>query len=163
MKIAYLSLGSNVGDRKRNLQNALAELPEPRLQLLRVSSLYETEPCDVRDQPWFYNVVAEFETTLFPMMLLRHVQRIEQKMGRRRISQKGPRIIDIDIALYGNFVVESRELVIPHAAMHERRFVLEPIVELAPNMRHPVFKSTMRELLGTIRGQSVKRLADPIC
>jgi 2-amino-4-hydroxy-6-hydroxymethyldihydropteridine diphosphokinase len=163
MKRVYLSLGSNAGDRRQNLSSALARLAGPRLRVTQVSSLYETEPQNVRNQPWFYNIVVECETSLLPRMLLRHLKRIERLMGRRRNIDKGPRTIDLDIVLYGSFIVESPELVIPHASMHERRFVLEPLAELAPDLRHPVFKRSVREMLAALHGQAAKRLPDPIC
>jgi len=136
-KTVYLSLGSNIGDRERNLRDAVGLLAEPQLRAVRVSSFYETEPLDVHDQPWFLNAVVEAETDLFPKQLLARVQRIEQRLGRRRLRPKGPRTIDIDILLFGSFVVNVPSLMIPHPAMHERRFVLQPLAEIAPAVRHP--------------------------
>ncbi|MBK5290519.1 MAG: 2-amino-4-hydroxy-6-hydroxymethyldihydropteridine diphosphokinase [Acidobacteriia bacterium] len=158
MKTAYLSFGSNLGDRRKNLEAALEMLAGPRLRVLRVSSYYETEPVECTGQPYFLNAVAEVETSLFPMMLLALVERVEKKLGRRAKMTKGARTIDIDILLYGKFVVECAKLIIPHARMAERRFVLAPMVELAPDLRHPALKKTMRELLAGVKGQVVKRV-----
>ena len=141
------------------LRSALAALETERLKVVRVSSIYETEPQNLKAQGWFLNLVAEIETSLFPKQLLARVQRVEQELGRRRVIAKGPRTIDIDIVLYGKAVVNALELVIPHAAFRERRFVLEPLAELAPELRDPVTRKTVRELLGALKGQTVKRVA----
>lgn len=158
MKLAYLSLGSNVGDRQRFIEEAIRRLGSPDLKVLRVSSIYETEPRDVRNQPWFLNLVVEAETSLLPRLLLARVRRIERELGRKRAVSKGPRTIDVDILLYGHFVIGSTDLTVPHPRMAERRFVLEPLCELAPELRHPVLRRTMRELLGGTLGQVVRRV-----
>ncbi len=147
MKRVYLSLGSNVGDRIERLQNALQALAEDGIQVRRVSSFYKTEPVDFQPQAWFANCVAETETDLMPMQLLRACQRVERALGRRRGVAKGPRPIDIDILLYENIVVRSHELNIPHPRMEERRFVLIPLGELAPSLHHPVSQRTVQEML----------------
>ena len=156
-KTVYLSLGSNIGDRERNLRDAVELLAEPQLQAVRVSSFYETEPLEVRDQPWFLNAVVEAETDLFPKQLLARVQRIEQVLGRRLLKPKGPRTIDIDILLYGGAVIDADELQVPHPRLAERRFVLEPLAELAPNLHHPVTGRTVAEMLLAVTGQQVRR------
>ena len=157
MKRIYLGLGSNLGDREAALRNARELLTAAGIGILRESSLYETEPQDVANQPWFLNQVVEAQTALFPMQLLSRVLKIEKELGRRRRSiDKGPRIIDIDILLYHRFVIDSPALIVPHPRMHERRFVLAPMAELAPELRHPVSKHTMRELLGRIKGQAIR-------
>lgn len=161
MKTVYLSLGSNLGNREGLLREALERLEAPDLRLRRVSSVYETEPQEVRDQPWFLNLVVEAETRLFPMQLLGRIRRIELALGRRRFAPKGPRIIDIDLLLYGGFVIETAELTVPHLRMTQRRFVLEPLAELAPDLRHPVLRRTMRELLAATMHQTVRRVAPP--
>ena len=147
MKLVYLSLGSNIGDREANLRAALERLPCPGVRLLRVSSIYETEPLDYTDQRWFLNLVAEAETSLFPMQLLAHTAKIERELGRVRTVAKGPRTIDIDILLYGTAVIRTARLEVPHPRMAERRFVLSPLAELAPDLRHPVSRRTVREML----------------
>jgi 2-amino-4-hydroxy-6-hydroxymethyldihydropteridine diphosphokinase len=157
-KTVYLSLGSNLGDRERNLRDALDLLAEFGLRVLRVSSFYETEPQGVPDQRWFLNAVAEAETDLFPKQLLARLQRIEQQLGRRRLKPKGPRTIDIDILLYGGAAIDADELQVPHPRLAERRFVLEPLAELAPELRHPVTRRTVREMLKAVAGQQVRRV-----
>ncbi|MGC8791789.1 MAG: 2-amino-4-hydroxy-6-hydroxymethyldihydropteridine diphosphokinase [Bryobacteraceae bacterium] len=159
MKRVYLSLGSNLGDCQALLSRALERLAGAGLRLLRVSSVYETEPLERRHQPWFLNLVVEAETELFPRMLLMRIQRIEAELGRKRLAPKGPRTIDIDILLYGDAVIESPDLVIPHPRMSARRFVLEPLAELAPDLHHPVSGRPVRELLEATRNQTVRRVA----
>lgn len=144
--IAYLSLGSNIGDRERNLREAIGRLGELGT-VKKVSSFYETEPVEFTEQPWFINCAAELETTLTSRELLNGILSIEQAMGRERVQPKGPRLIDLDILLFDDIVVTGQSLTIPHPAMHERRFVLEPLVEIAPEVKHPVRKKTVRELL----------------
>lgn len=144
-KTVYLSLGSNLGDRKANLETAIARLGELG-KVEAVSTFYETEPMELASQPWFLNCAVALETEAMPRQLLRRILAIEQAMGRHRVQLKGPRTIDIDILLFGNSVVDTRELTIPHPALHERRFVLEPLSEIASEVRHPIFKRTMREL-----------------
>jgi 2-amino-4-hydroxy-6-hydroxymethyldihydropteridine diphosphokinase len=159
VKIAYLSLGSNVGHREEMLQRAVDLLHRRDLRILRLSSVYETEPMELRNQRWFLNLVAEVETDLFPMQLLSRVGKIEQQLGRKRQISKGPRTIDIDILFYGNAVINSARLNIPHPRLGERRFVLAPMVELAPEYRHPVNRRTMRDLLPATAGQGVRKVA----
>lgn len=157
MKIVYLGLGSNVGDSEALLKSALAELDRPDLKLLRVSSLYETEPIGLREQRWFLNLVAEFETELFPEQVLNRMQRIELGMGRRRTVENGPRTIDIDILLYGNSVVKTEDLDIPHPRYRDRRFTLAPLAELNPGLRDPVSGQTMAEMLAALTGQTARK------
>jgi len=160
-KTVYLGLGSNVGDREVMLQTAIDRLQSRELRVLRASSIYETEPQGRRNQRWFLNLVVEAETDLFPRQLLGRIAKIEQQLGRRRMLANGPRTIDIDILFYGNFVVETPELKIPHPRFAERRFVLAPMVELAPNLRDPVSRRTMRELLPATASQAVRKVESP--
>jgi 2-amino-4-hydroxy-6-hydroxymethyldihydropteridine diphosphokinase len=148
-------MGSNVGEREEMLQAAIDRLQSRELRILRLSSIYETEPQGRRNQRWFLNLVVEAETDLFPRQLLGRIARIEQQLGRRRMLANGPRTIDIDILFYGNFIVETPELTIPHPRFAERRFVLAPMVELAPELRDPVSRRTMRELLPATTGQGL--------
>lgn len=145
-KTAYLSLGSNLGDRGQSLRAAISKLRELG-DVDAVSSFYETEPVDFTAQPWFLNCAVAIRTELMPELFLSKIQMIEQQMGRRRIQPKGPRNIDIDILLFDDSVIATPELQIPHPAMHERRFVLEPLAEIVPGVRHPVLEKTVRELL----------------
>lgn len=157
MKTVYLSLGSNLGDRRANLSDAVRRLESAGVRVVRESSIYETEPRDLRAQPWFLNQVVEAKTDLFPRQLLGRTQKIEREMGRKRIVAKGPRVIDIDIVLFGDAVVRTPQLQIPHPRMTERRFVLEPLAELTPDLRHPASMRTVRELLEGVMDQIVRR------
>jgi 2-amino-4-hydroxy-6-hydroxymethyldihydropteridine diphosphokinase len=158
MKTVYLGLGSNLGDREAMLQAAVNELHAQEVSVSRLSSVYETEPRDLRGQPWFLNLVAEAHTSLFPRQLLARTGRIEQKLGRRRLVAKGPRSIDIDILLYGNFVIHTSSLIVPHERLVERRFVLAPLLELAPDLRHPLTRRPLRDCLAAVAGQAVRKV-----
>jgi 2-amino-4-hydroxy-6-hydroxymethyldihydropteridine diphosphokinase len=124
-----------------------------------VSPFYETEPVEFTDQAWFLNCAVALETIESPEELLTSILHIEKEMGRQRVQKKGPRNIDIDILLLGDIILDSPSLTIPHPAMHERRFVLQPLAEIAPDVRHPVLRKTVRELLdGLPKGQAVRKL-----
>lgn len=156
-QIAYLSLGSNLGDREHYLRGAISRL-QPIGRVVSVSSFYETEPVEFAGQAWFLNCALALETTMTPGQLMGSLLEIEQQMGRQRAQKKGPRTIDIDILLSGDTVVDSPQLTIPHPAMHQRRFVLEPLAEIAPEAWHPVLKKTARQLLAQLPvGQVVRK------
>jgi 2-amino-4-hydroxy-6-hydroxymethyldihydropteridine diphosphokinase len=155
--LVYLSLGSNVGDREAHLRDAQKRLSSVG-RLTAASSLYETEPVEVTDQPWFLNCAVALETGLRPQQLMASILELEEAMGRQRVQKKGPRTIDIDILLFGDTVLNSEELTIPHPAMDERRFVLEPLAEIAPKVFHPVFHKTILELRDALpAGQTVRK------
>ena len=143
---AYIGVGANLGDRIANLEEAVTRL-RAFGEVTRVSSWYETEPVDVTDQPWFVNGVAELETELNAEALLRALLTIEKAMGRERTRDKGPRVVDLDLLLFDNETVNTPELTLPHPAMHERRFVLEPLAEIAPDAAHPRLRETASTLL----------------
>jgi 2-amino-4-hydroxy-6-hydroxymethyldihydropteridine diphosphokinase len=159
VKTVYLSLGANLGNRQQNLRVAIEHLGPAGITVRRVSSIYETEPLDLAGQPMFLNLVVEAETALMPLQLLSRTLRIERELGRKRTVPKGPRTIDIDIVLYGSSVINTPELVVPHPRLAERRFVLEPLAELAPDLRHPVTRRTVREMLAGVAAQKVRKTA----
>ena len=156
--LVYLSLGSNIGDRQERLREALGQL-QAKHRIVSLSSFYETESVDFTDQAWFLNCVVALETTESPQELIAAILHIETEMGRKRLQPKGPRTIDIDILLFGDEIHDSPSLTIPHPAMHERRFVLQPLAEIAPETRHPVLKKSILELLDALpAGQAVRKL-----
>jgi 2-amino-4-hydroxy-6-hydroxymethyldihydropteridine diphosphokinase len=160
LKTAFLGLGSNVGDREAHLREAVKHLESEEVRVLRRSSLYETAPQEMLDQPWFLNAVLQVETTLFPLQLLARVRQIERDMGRRRVTPKGPRNIDIDILFYGRVVIATAELEVPHPRIAQRRFVLDPLAEIAPDFRHPLTGKTAHEMLAGLEPQGIRRLVD---
>jgi len=158
----YLSLGTNVGAREQNLARAIELLDQNGITVIRRSSVYETAPQDVLDQPWFLNMVLECSTNLFPLQLISKVLRIEKMMGRDRgptAVRRGPRLIDIDVLLYQNAVITTPRLTVPHPRMFERRFVLEPLLELAPKIRDPRTKKPFADFIAAAQDQSVKKLS----
>jgi len=142
----FISLGSNLGDRGKNLTLALSLLEKEGVAILKMSSLYETQPVDFPAQPWFYNQLVEVRTKTNPEAFLGLIKEIEQKMGRKRRLKKGPRIIDIDILLAEGNVIHKKELNIPHPRMEKRNFVLLPFVEISPETIHPVLNKNMKTL-----------------
>jgi len=158
----YLSLGSNLGDRTRNLKDGLAALREAGVGVQQISSVYETEPVDYLTQPWFLNIAVQAETCLAPAPLLLTLRQIEAQLGSEKPIAKGPRLIDIDVLLYGQTIVDTPELQIPHPRMHLRRFVLEPLAEIAPAERHPISGLTASELLARTPDKSVVRKVDTL-
>src|SRR6266516_3602643 len=158
-KTVYLSLGSNIGDRAKNLHAAIAALPEAEVRVTKVSSFYETEPVDLREQPWFLNCVIEGVTEVRATQLLKKLREIESRMGSKKLVAKGPRVIDLDILLYGRETIDTAELHVPHPRMHLRRFVLVPLAEIAPELRQPALSGTAEDLLARPPDQSeVRRL-----
>ncbi len=158
MAQVYLGLGSNLGNRAANLSDAMAQLSK-RIEVKRVSSVYETEPVGYLDQPLFLNAAIEAVTDLSPGELLSLAMEVEGALGRRREVPKGPRSIDVDILLYGDLVIEKPGLTVPHPRMAERAFVLLPLAEIAPGAMHPVLEATIVELAERVEGKEGVRLA----
>jgi 2-amino-4-hydroxy-6-hydroxymethyldihydropteridine diphosphokinase len=161
MKRVYLSLGSNVGEREESLERAANALQYSGVRITARSSVYETEPQDFVQQPWFLNLALECETRYFPLQLLGVIERIERDLGRERgpgVIRRGPRVIDIDVLLFGDAVITTPRLTVPHPRMLERRFVLEPLLEIAPNLRYPGTRELLRKYLRNLEEQKVRRL-----
>ncbi len=156
-KTVYLSLGSNVGDRDKNLHTAIASLADANVRVTRLSSFYETEPVDLREQRWFLNCVVEGTTKITALELLRALREIERRMGSQKLVPKGPRLIDMDILLYGEETIDAPELQVPHPRMLLRKFVLVPLAEIAPNVKHLSWNGTAAEMLAETPDQSQVR------
>lgn len=150
MPIAFIAIGSNLGNRIENCDKALREISD-FAEISAVSSIYETEPVGKEDQPDFINCAAKIETDLSASQLLLSLQSVESKFGRERVRRWGPRTVDLDIIFYDDLAIETEELVIPHPAAHLRRFVLEPVCEIAPDFVHPVLKVSVSTLLSNLQ------------
>ena len=146
--IVYIALGSNLGNRHENLKEAIAAL-SPQLEVKAKSHVYETPPWGYEDQPRFLNQVLKAQTYLQPEQLLKHLKRLEIALGRTTSFQNGPRLIDIDLLLYDDLVMNTPSLTVPHPRMHERGFVLLPLMDIAPDLVHPVTKKSVREMLAS--------------
>jgi len=157
-KKVYLSLGSNVGNRDANLRSAIAALGGDGVRVTRVSSIYETQPVDFVEQAWFLNCVVEGETQLQPLDLLQAIRGIESRMRSKKEFPKGPRLIDLDILLYGNETIDTPELQVPHPRMTQRRFVLAPLSEIAPQLHHPAWSGNAVQMLAAALDQSEVRI-----
>jgi 2-amino-4-hydroxy-6-hydroxymethyldihydropteridine diphosphokinase len=157
-KTAYISLGSNLGDRAATLARAIAAMNSAGIRVVRQSSLYITEAVGTPGQAWFLNAVVEAETSLLPLQLLHALLKIEAELGRRRITPHGPRTIDLDILFYGSSVIRSRELEVPHPRLTQRRFVLVPLAHIAPEFRHPKLHKSVTQLLAETVDRSEVRL-----
>jgi 2-amino-4-hydroxy-6-hydroxymethyldihydropteridine diphosphokinase len=157
-KIVYIALGSNLGDRAANLARAIAALNSAGIRVVGQSSIYITEPVEAPGQAHFLNAVVEAETPLLPLQLLHALLKIERELGRRRITPHGPRSIDVDLLFYGSSVIRSKELEVPHPRLTERRFVLIPLAQIAPEFRHPVLHKSMTQLLAETPDRSQVRL-----
>ena len=153
--IAAIALGSNLGDRDATLKTAVERL-KTLGKVVQTSRFYDTEPVGYAEQPRFLNAVTLLDTTLAPIDLLREMLRIERELGRNRENavKDGPRVIDLDLLLVGDVVMETDELVLPHPFMHLRQFVLEPLAEIAPEMRHPVLRQTVDSLWKALQAHS---------
>ena len=162
LQIIYLSLGSNVGDRADNLRRAIAALEDAGTRVQKISSIYETEPVDLREQPWFLNCVVKAATELPAAELLKKLRQIEAAMGSKKIVAKGPRLIDLDILLYGDESIDTPELQVPHPRMRLRRFVLVPLAEIAPGVRHPAWDTNAEGLLERTPDKSAVRKSPEI-
>ena len=151
----YLALGTNLGDRPANLEAALAALP-PAVRVVERSSIYETAPWGITDQPAFLNMAVKGETKLAPRALLARLKHLERDLGRQPSVRYGPRLIDIDILFYDDLMLDSPGLTIPHARLHERAFVLAPLAEIAPDFIHPVLQMSIHDLLEQVDQEGVK-------
>jgi len=152
-RTVYVGLGSNLGDKVTNCLRALNKLSSPENSIQAVSSFYQTQPVGYSEQDWFVNCVARVISWLSPHSLLKSLKRIEDELGRVRTVRWGPRVIDLDILLCDTEVIKHSSLVVPHPRLHERQFVLVPLVELAPGVVHPILKKTAKELLRDIEGK----------
>ena len=149
MSIVYLALGTNLGDRSANLRVAIEALPS-EINVIAESKVYETPPWGYENQPAFLNMAVKCETNLEPELLLKRLKQLEVQLGREQSFRWGPRLIDIDILFYGDLILKSESLIIPHPRLHERAFVLIPLADIASDFIHPILKKTIKELLASV-------------
>lgn len=161
-QIAIISIGSNMGDRKANCLKGIDALSgSTELELTGLSKFYETEPIDYLDQSWFVNAAARIETTLEPLRLLERLKTIEKMIGRVASDIRfGPRLLDLDVIFFGNQIIHSADLIIPHPRMHQRRFVLKPICDIDPLIEHPILKKNVLEMLKELSAIENQRVVD---
>lgn len=156
MARVYIGIGSNLGKRQYNCKEAIKKIEEKGLCIKKLSSMYETKPWGLKEQPLFINMVIEVETEKSPEELLKMLKEIETEMGRIKTVRWGPRIIDLDILLYNNEIIDQEDLKIPHPFLHQRDFVLLPLSEIAPEITHPLLKKTIKQLKEELLAQDVK-------
>lgn len=157
--IAFIAIGSNLGDRVDNVKKAvLRAADEENATLVFMSSFYETEPWGMKEQPAFINAVMGVETELAPAALLAHLKSVEAGLGRQKAERWGPRVIDLDIIFYGGLVMDEKGLTIPHPSAHERAFVMVPLAEIAPDLIHPVLGKSAAEIAGGLDKSGIKKL-----
>lgn len=155
--IVYLGLGSNLGDRNENLKDAIASLP-PQMDVKAKSPVYETPPWGYEDQPRFLNQVVKVQTYLDAEPLLKHIKRLEVALGRKASFRHGPRLIDIDILFYDDLILNTPLLTLPHPHLHERGFVLLPLMDIAPDLVHPLTKKSVREMVVSCNLAGIKQV-----
>lgn len=156
--IVYLALGSNLGNRLANLKQAILSLT-PQMEVKAKSQVYETPPWGYEDQPKFLNQVIKVKTYLEPEPLLKHLKRLEVSLGRKETFRNGPRVIDIDILFYDDLVIDTPSLVIPHPRLHERAFVLLPLMDIDPDLTHPLTKKSVREMAALCTTDGIEKFA----
>ena len=157
MTIVYFSLGSNIGNRKNNLEKALTELNKNNIREIKISSFYETEPVGPKQRN-FYNIAGKFKTNLQPQKLLKTVKQIEEYLGRTKSYRWGPRVIDIDILFYGKQIIKTKNLIIPHKEIINRAFVLVPMAEIASKVVHPLYHKTIKRMFDDLKDKKSVRL-----
>jgi len=155
----YIALGTNLGERLANLRAAIKSM-QPEITVLAESHVYETPPWGYEDQPAFLNMVVKAETDLEPELLLNNLKQLEVELGRKQNFRWGPRLIDLDILFYDDLVLELPPLVIPHPRLHERAFVLVPLMDVAPDLIHPIFQRRVSDLLTEVNRQGILRFGD---